>query len=502
MQKLFQLQDRKDAKYILSPTHEEEITTLIGSIVHSYKEFPLRLYQIRPETNRLARKYRDEPRPRQGLLRTREFLMKDLYTFDIGIRDALNTYEIVRQVYTAFFNEFKVPYVVAEASSGEIGGDLSHEYHITSAKGEDRLISCDSCDYVANEELARSETNMTTWPEDASSETPKQDWVGITKDRSTLAIVVFPSNVAIKSPAGDSWRRASPNLRKIKSLVPELDISVESPITEFKESLKSNPQHKILLIHDKRLQRRTSPNMKNLSAADVVEVVDGDLLAGKCGEIVESSGEDLIQIDTGDACAVCENGTLRAQTSVELGHTFHLGTRYTEPLGATVARDSCKDRPSGLVITNPPPDTQPYQIPVQMGCHGIGVSRLIAAMSDALVDSKGLNWPRVMAPFEVILVPIKSQEAEATKIYDLLATSGLGAADGQHGFDTILDDRDKNFGWKLRDADTIGYPVIVVIGRNWTTKGKVEVQCRRLGIKEDVAADTLKGFVANLLEQL
>ena len=143
---LLRLEDRKGAKYLLSPTHEEEITTIIANAVHSHKELPLRLYQI-------SRKYRDEPRPRQGLLRGREFLMKDLYTFDVTEDAARKTYEAVRGAYVAFLEELQLPYLVAQADSGNMGGNLSHEYHFASSHGEDTIVACDKCDYSINEEL-------------------------------------------------------------------------------------------------------------------------------------------------------------------------------------------------------------------------------------------------------------------------------------------------------------------------------------------------------------
>ena len=426
--------------------------------------------------------------------------MKDLYTFDTGIKDALHTYEIVRRAYAAFFNEFKVPYLVAEASSGDIGGDLSHEYHIPSAKGEDNLIICNSCGYVANEELAKSETNSRIRLESGSTEVSCKTWVGITKDRTTLIVATFPSYVAARASDGEQWRSADLSPHKIKSLIPDLDTRVEDPWNQFEQT----PEHqrKILRVYDKRLQTtRKASKADNFYKDDVVKFLSRSLPA-KDDNSLESLEEDLIKIGTGDACAMCETGTLKIQSSVELGHTFHLGTRYSEPLGATIAADPSQSKPDGTVVSATQAISNASQIPIQMGCHGIGVSRLIAAMADALVDSKGLNWPSVMAPFQAIIVPTKNQEAEAAGVYDLLSSGQYNSADGNESIDTILDDRDKDFGWKLRDADMIGYPVIVVVGRDWKTERKLEVQCRRLGVKESVHAEGLKIFVEKLLEQL
>ena len=426
--------------------------------------------------------------------------MKDLYTFDAGLKEALTTYEIVQQAYTSFFNELKVPYLVAEASSGDIGGDLSHEYHIPSAKGEDNIISCNSCDYVANEELAKSETNSMTRLESGSTEVSYKTWVGVSKDRTTLIVATFPSYVHARAIDGEEWRSADLNLHKIKSLIPDVDTGVEDPNYEFEQTPVS--QRKILQVYDMRLQSiRKASKAENLYRDDVIRSRPGTSSAKDNGSL-DSLEEDLVKIGTGDTCTMCKTGTLRVQPSVEIGHTFHLGTRYSEPLGATVAADPSQSKPNDNIVSTTPAISNTSQLPIQMGCHGIGVSRLIAVMADALVDSKGLNWPSVMAPFQAVIVPTKSQQAEAAGVYDLLTSRKSATNDDNGSLDTILDDREKDFGWKLRDADMIGYPVIVVVGRDWKTERKLEVQCSRLGVKELIQAEGLREFVEKLLRQL
>ena len=198
---------------------------------------------------------------------------------------------------------------------------------------------------------------------------------------------------------------------------------------------------------------------------------------------------NLVKVHDGDHCPKCAQGLVKSHTAVELGHTFHLGTRYSEVLNASVMVDKSllKD-----------PASKDQLVPMQMGCHGIGVSRMITAVADRLSDSKGLNWPRVMAPYEVLVVPAKGLETEAEKVYDLLASSDPAAP-----IDSILDDRDKQMGWKLGDADLIGYPVIVVVGKGWKKQQTLEVQCRRLdNLREEVPLDQLSTFVRSLLERL
>ncbi len=438
--------------------------------------------------------------------------MKDLYTFDISIEEALKTYETVRQAYTAFFNEFKIPYLTAEASSGEIGGDLSHEYHFPSSKGEDNIITCDTCDYVANEELAECESGPALlqgmdscgWNLDkgllGNIERNCDVWFGVTKDRSTLLAAVFPRKVRTNSNTGESSRDTSVNPHVLKRILLNIDMSVEDPLAEFKKAPES--QRRIFQVYDERLPSA-------IREIRYLKFPEGDRMVhtpqhypNEINKMPKEPITDLIKIGDGDTCTKCKTGTLKVQTAVELGHTFHLGTRYSKPLEATVAADpSQMDPKSNTADPSLTPSTS--RILIQMGCHGIGVSRLIAAVADSLADSRGLNWPTVMAPFQAVIVPTKNQETEALGVYDLLVNANYRHADREHSpIDTILDDRKRDFGWKLKDADMIGYPVIVVVGRDWKVERKVEVQCRRLGVKEVVAADGLREFVAKLLREL
>ncbi|KAF2401062.1 class II aaRS and biotin synthetase [Trichodelitschia bisporula] len=295
----FTVDGRRMSDFLLAPTHEEEITTLVTGLAKSYRDLPLRLYQV-------SRKYRNELRPRKGLLRAKEFVMKDLYTFDATAEAAMETYSEVRAAYDAFFTELGLPFASAQASSGDMGGKLSHEYHFTSPLGEDVVLSC-GCGYSANQEIGPT-----------------------------------------------------------------------------------------------------------------------------------------------DACPDC-GSPLRSTHAIEVGHTFYLGTRYSEPLEAQVSA------PNGLPVL------------MHMGCYGIGVSRLIAAIAVMTADNKGLRWPRSIAPFSAVIIPFDGVTPEGVhKAYD----------DVQTVCDAVIDDRDKPFAWKLKDADLIGYPFIIVLGRRWMAAGEYEVQCR------------------------
>ncbi|KAI1868707.1 uncharacterized protein JN550_006282 [Neoarthrinium moseri] len=460
---LFRLNDRKETPYLLAPTHEEEITTLVSKLATSYKNLPIRLYQI-------GRKYRDEMRPRHGLLRSREFVMKDLYTFDATIESALQTYSEVRAAYSRLFDELKLPYLVAEASSGDIGGDLSHEYHLPSTVGEDNVLSCDSCTYVANEELAVARPRSS----DKAQSLVKHCWHGITKDRSTLVTVwcMVPQELA-DSPV---------NTHAIKSIVPGLDSGVEDPKALWESVIKSATREaaekpKTIHIVDQTYGNQTLEAADLSSATTEVEVIK----SSQGGQPL-----NILKIQNGDSCAQCSSGTLRLQKAVELGHTFHLGTRYSEPLGANVQL------------------RENITVPMQMGCHGIGVSRILGAVADHLADEKGLNWPRVIAPFEVVVIPGRGvEEGDAIRVYDHIA-KGDGSQDSKatQPVDVVLDDRTESFPWKMKDADTVGYPIIVLLGRNWASEGLCEVQCRRLSVKKNVPLSDLPVCINDLLSQL
>ncbi|KAF2862733.1 prolyl-tRNA synthetase [Piedraia hortae CBS 480.64] len=440
----FRTRDRKGGKYLLAPTHEEEVTDSVKDSVVSYKQLPLRLYQV-------TRKYRDEERPRLGLLRGREFVMKDLYTFDASDGEARGTYELVREAYGEFFRGLKVPFMVADADSGTMGGKLSHEFHFESEVGEDVIVRCEGCGYCVNEEVywgwykGGRVDGFTTWS-------------CLSKDRKTALLVMVPRRVSRDSPNGDV------NVRLIQRLFPECSDPV---IAEFQGEDEcslgsfSKVEH-IKSLTDPRVLHHRSDWLTQTSE-HIEPVIDGELVT-------------LTKAQDGDTCPKCKSGQLRLHSAIELGHTFHLGTRYSEPLDFRITTA----------------DNQ--QVPVSMGCHGIGISRLIGAIASKLADSKGLNWPLSISPFNVIILPLNAaSESGAATIYDELLTKG---------FDAAIDDRDQRLGWKLKDADLIGYPFILVLGKAWQENKMVELQCRRLGIKENISTTNLLERITHLASNL
>lgn len=417
--------------------------------------------------------------------------MKDLYTFDHTEQEARQTYEHVQVAYKALFDELGLPYLVARADSGNMGGNLSHEYHFVSSKGEDNVISCAGCGNTINDELAMTRAEYDP-SESSKLQMELEPWYGISKDRKTLVVAWFPQT---------SLQQGLPNqvnLNMVKTLVPELDASVEEPLEAWK---KANVQeadgtrseaHVIHLLDgrlrfdDENVQKRLTLHGQELRSA-----TEGGLKTCRVTQLESRVDGKLMQLTStlpGDSCPECSMGKVVIDKAIEIGHTFYLGTRYSKPLDAVVVGK----------------DDQ--RVAIQMGCHGIGVSRLIGAIASIMSDSKGLNWPASVAPFHAVVVPGKGNEEDAERLCQTLqdprSRTAAGAERGVGNIDILLDDRKKAMGWKLNDADLVGYPLIVVLGRAWKKEGKVELQCRRLGMKTEVHKSELESAMNRVLSQL
>lgn len=482
-----------------------------------------------------ARKYRDELRPRQGLLRGREFIMKDLYTFDLTTPQALETYDQVKEAYVGLFNELKLPYLVAEADSGDMGGNLSHEFHFPTPKGEDHIISCESCDYVANEELAEArvrppqeQDDEICWVFSPSIRSPASSgatqakaslWRGISRDRKTLVNVWYPYSA-----------EAEVNAHAVKAIFSGLDSGVEDPIGLWLKEVQKSSERPGAPIN---APTESIPEFINIFDSRIPLSFQREIIAGvdelnplppntpfKSSVLSEQILKQplyLTRVQTGDACPRCADGHLEVEKSIELGHTFFLGTRYSKPLEASVLvpAEKWKEVPKMAADEVTASSTSSIEVAksneieskkdsvrvdLQMGCHGIGITRMIGAIAEVLSESKGLNWPRVVAPYEVVVIQARKNDgmrAEGEEVYDILTQNN------SNDIDAVLDDRSApfTFPWKLNDADLVGYPVIVVVGRGWKER-KVEVQCRQLGVKEEVEVGRSREFVTELLQRL
>lgn len=483
---LFKFKDRKETAMLLCPTHEEEITTLVSKFVQSPKQLPVRVYQI-------GRKYRDERRPRGGLLRGREFTMKDLYTFDPTLADAHKTYDEVRTAYRGFLNELTIPYIEAQADSGDMGGDLSHEYHFPNDAGEDTVITCTACDIARNEEYVsrntftptRIESITETKESSVATKLVQKDFIG---QNGTDLVRTFAQQPP-EEPAKDGpeeWINSYAVKAVLKDTL-DVDTGVEEPGQKFASSRQNSmggdqsqaaDKHRIFYVLD---QTVSTHDIQDVVAADMQQYSNGVEYFVVDSKSNDAAEIDLLRLQDGSHCPECKEGKLRMHKAIEIGHTFHLGRRYSSVLDFNIREGHEKNAPL---------------VPVEMGCHGIGVTRLIAAVASCLKDEKGLNWPKVIAPFEAVILRSENFKEPAEQLYDRLSSSEAG------GVDAILDDRDVSLPYKMKDADMIGYPVLIILGQAFLKEGLVEVQCRRLKIKEKVAKDQVVSFVQDVLAKL
>lgn len=461
-EEMFRLQDRHGRDYCLAPTHEELITTLVKSEVNSYRQLPLNLFQMQ-------NKYRDERRPRYGLMRGREFIMKDAYSFDAD-EDGLDvSYHQMYDAYTRIFTRCGLYFKPVEADSGAIGGSNSHEFMALAEAGEADVIHCKACDYAANIEIGHP--TVVEMPEEELKEMTLVD----TPEAKTIEAVANMLNL----PLDHTIKTVVYNLDGIVTLaivrgdheVNEIALQhvLNSPVEP--EMASDEDLHRVGLVGG-----FISPvGLKQTD--DFAIVVDESVMAmyNACGGANKKDAHyininpnrdfntkdmhiaPIRLITTEDRCPKC-GGELEIAKGIEVGQVFKLGTKYSEALGATFLTQ--EGRPKPLV----------------MGCYGIGVSRTLAAAIEQFHDDNGIIWPRAIAPFEAVVVPINAKDealmATATKVYEDLKAAGV---------DALLDDRKERAGVKFKDADLIGYPIRITISKMTLETGEAEVKIRKTG---------------------
>ncbi len=488
---LLKLEDGKRVKWLLTPTHEEEITILVQKSVSTPGDLPVRLYQV-------GRKYRDEKRPRGGLLRGKEFIMKDLYTFDSTVEDAHKTYHQVREAYTSFFGDLRIPFVEARADSGNMGGKLSHEYHLPNAAGEDTIIACSQCDHSKNEEFVPPVSTKFepldldhTRSIESSSSAPVRRHFYVSKDRKALVVVRIPS---VKDDQKAS--RSMVNTHVVKAIMSgeaEINTGIEedAALKEFSEKQHQDSAPGTLYYISDKATDEASLEHQAISDWKTLDLPPGRTFVVKSATVDQNPSEEgasLLRAQDGDMCPQCKSASITVRQAIEVGHTFHLGTRYSRDFDFKVP----------LAKAPSESDQRPF---VEMGCHGIGVSRLIAATAACLSENDRLRWPRVIAPFEVVLITklgavYWESQATAHAIYDALQDSEAGEV-----VDVLLDDRPTGVGYKIYDAIYIGYPIRVILAKA-LARGKVEILCDALSVKEDVDVKEAAGFIRGLLARL
>ncbi len=479
---MFRLRDRHNREFCLGPTHEEIITDLVRSEVRSYKQLPLLIYQIQ-------NKYRDERRPRFGLMRGREFIMKDLYSFDKDLPGLLESYNKMYQAYERIFTRCGLTFRAVEADAGAIGGTGgTHEFMVLADSGEAAVVFCKECEYAANVEKA--ECLPRAVPKDDSLKslngeihTPSTktidqiaDFLKVNKT-SLIKTMVYKGDdkYFLVLVRGD---REINEIKVNNSIGPFVNLRM-AEAEEVMSLLKCEPgfvgpvgiEEDILIVADLEVAEMES-------AVCGANKKDYHLVNVKCGQdFIPAQIIDLRMIVPGEPCPRC-SGKLQEARGIEVGQVFNLGKKYSESLKATYL------------------DDKGHEQFCLMGCYGIGVSRTMAAAIEQNYDNNGIIWPMPIAPYHCIIVPVSNKDEEVVATAEALykELSGLGV-------ETVLDDRDERAGVKFKDADLVGYPLRVTIGSKTLAEGKVELYQRRAGEVQLVTVEDTCVLVKTLVDE-
>ena len=455
---MFRLLDRHNRCFCLGPTHEEMVTTLIRGDVRSYRQLPLSVYQIQ-------NKYRDERRPRFGLMRGREFIMKDAYSFDRDEAGLDKSYQDMYDAYTNIFTRCGLNFRPVEADSGAIGGSGSHEFMVIADSGEAEIVFCTSCDYAANVEKAE------LFPLEAQEEAMLTKEEVVTPDCKTIADVCaylkLPVDHSVKAVAYNSEKglilcfvRGDHEVNEIKVIntcgVIDLEMATEEQLAAagtvggYMGPVGIENKKVIVVVDATVMKMHNVCCGANKEGYHFINVNPGR-------DFTPTYVADIRLIQEGDPCPHC-GGEVSKARGIEVGQVFKLFTKYSSALKATYLDENGKEQP------------------IVMGCYGVGVSRTMAAAIEQNYDDNGIIWPIEIAPYHVLVVPVNTKDeasaAKAEEIYMQLKKVGL---------ETVIDDRNERPGVKFKDADLIGYPLRVVVGPKTLTEGKLEVKIRKTG---------------------
>ncbi|HEX9942913.1 MAG TPA: proline--tRNA ligase [Thermoanaerobaculia bacterium] len=475
---LLRIKDRHERDFVFGPTHEEVITDAVRRDVKSYRQLPFNLYQIQT-------KFRDEIRPRFGLMRGREFLMKDAYSFGATPESLDESYEAMRAAYCRIFEACHLDYTMVEADVGTIGGSASHEFMVVAETGESSVVRCPACGYAANVERA---------------ETRRSEETGETHPPQTIEEVATPGQHAVEDVA--RFLKVSPK-RLVKTLIYETEkglvaalVRGDREVNEVKLQNHFDVQHLTLAGEEKVRAATNAPvgfagpvGLKDIPVVADVGVKsmtnfvtgankgDAHYVNVNWGRDVDlSDWADLLLVAGGDPCPRCE-GTLELFRGIEVGHIFKLGTKYSAAMGCNFTDEEGNDKP------------------MIMGCYGLGIGRTVAAAIEQNHDRDGIIWPRPLAPFEVLLTAVNPEDAEVRGVAEELYGQLL-----ERGAEVLFDDRDERPGVKFKDADLIGIPVRLTVGAKSLAGGKVEVSLRRDREKHLVPPGEAVAKVLELLE--
>ncbi len=477
---LLRLRDRHDREFCVGPTHEEVITDLVRRDVRSYRDLPINLYQIQA-------KFRDEIKPRGGLLRGREFIMKDAYSFDVDEAAAKENYQLMYKAYTAIFGRCGLDFRVVEADTGNIGGSMSHEFQVVAETGEDYVLNCPACDFTVNQELAPI-------PEPMAATLPVP---------LALAEVPTPDQKSVEEVAAFLQVETNQVVKTLICLVDDEPVAVllrgdhELSDVKLRRALGAD---QVSLADDATVERVSGAVVGFAGPVGLAEKIPilADLGVQGLGNVVVGANRDahhltnanqgrdfkvdrFIDVRTavdGDHCPNCADGKYSLFRGIEVGHIFYLGTKYSEAMSCTVLGENGKPQP------------------VVMGCYGIGVTRIISAAIEQNHDDRGICWPVPLAPFEVAVLALQMKDEAVVE-----ASESFYAELQARGIDVLFDDRPQRPGFKFADAELIGFPYQIVVGSRGLAEGQIEVKCRRTGEKLDLPVAEVVDYVARQIEQ-
>ena len=479
-EEIFKLNDRHGHEYCLGPTHEELVTVLAKMDTSSYKQLPVSLYQIQ-------NKYRDEKRPRFGLMRSREFIMKDAYTFDMDEEGLDRQYHLMYDAYTRIFTRCGLHFRPVVADSGAIGGSGSHEFEVIADSGEADIVYCKDCDFAANIEAVEPKALSSSVHNDKAKEiveTPGQhtiqmvcDFLHVPVVCSVKAVVYkLDDTVVLALVRGDH----EVNEVRLQNLFNAVNVGLASD-----EDLK---RCGLIAGYISPIGLKKADNFEIIVDTTVMEMEDACCGANAVDkhyvhvnpkrDFGDVRVETIRLITAEDCCPKC-GGMIELKKGIEVGQVFKLGTKYSEKLGCTYLDRDGKNHP------------------MVMGCYGIGITRTVAASIEQNHDKDGIIWPVAIAPYEVVIVPANNKDEGVMNAARHLYDEMEDCRD-----EVILDDRDERAGIKFKDADLIGYPIRVTIGKKWKESGLVEVRLRRSGVVSEVALADCKTKVLEMLEEL
>ncbi|MDY0058455.1 MAG: proline--tRNA ligase [Myxococcota bacterium] len=476
---LLRLQDRKASEFCFGPTHEEVIVDLVRRDVRTYRELPRNLFQIQT-------KFRDEMRPRAGLIRGREFIMKDAYSFDADLAGAQRSYQDMYRAYGRIFARCGLDFRPVEAATGNIGGSSSHEFQVLTDSGEDRIVSCSHCGYAANVEMAELDLPDLP-PVDPAAFLPREPvatpgkktieevstFLGVSPQQTAKLLVYLADGQPVAALLrGDREL----NEAKLQSATgaSQLVAATDAAILEVTGQPCGflTPVGLPLPLY---VDREVAGTANLVAGGGAVDLHERNVNYGR--DFAATRVLDLRVAAAGDRCPRCREGSYQEFKGIEVGHVFLLGTRYSAPMGCSYLDEQGQDQP------------------MVMGCYGIGITRIVSAAIEQNCDANGICWPVTLAPFQVELLPVGKPGdvtyQEAARLHDLLQEAGV---------DVLLDDRPERAGSKFKDADLWGIPVRVTLGGRSVEEGVAEVGLRRdLGATRKVPLGEVVAHVQELL---